>query len=188
MNTQNGEADTKIADVEELVIEEGDDAETIKTKTQEWKSKVEDNNKQLYARTKKAEGFIQDADGKWIKPPADEGKKKTDTTNSKDTMKQSDIIAIIKADIADEDIDEVVEYATLKNISVADALKSSIVKTILAENKEKRETAEGTNTDGAARGNSRVSDDNLMANARKGQMPETDEDIRRLITLKRARK
>jgi hypothetical protein len=31
---------------------------------------LEEANKKLFARTKKAEGFVQDADGKWIKKPA----------------------------------------------------------------------------------------------------------------------
>jgi hypothetical protein len=37
-------------------------------KLAEEKAKLEETNKRLYARTKEAEGFVQDADGNWVKP------------------------------------------------------------------------------------------------------------------------
>lgn len=37
-------------------------------------AKLEETNKKLYARAKEAEGFIQDANGEWVKPPKVEPK------------------------------------------------------------------------------------------------------------------
>lgn len=198
MNTNNGEGNTQIPAVEELVIEDGDDVETIKTKVAEhaqkvkdWQTKVDSENKQLYARTKKSEGF-ELVDGKWVKPSDDEGKKKKkeDTDPSEKSLNQRDLIALINAKIPEEDMDEVLQYAEFRKISVKDALESPVIKNILATKEEMRKTAEGANTGGNKRGTSKVSDETLVANADKGIMPESDDDIKRLtqIKLKQGRK
>lgn len=186
--TKNENGNSEIPTVEDLVIEDGDDAETIKTKTEAYKSKLDENNKQLFARAKKAEGFTL-IDGKWIKTATPEKKEEkpeatTETKGSKDGITQTDLYALIKAEVPEEDIDEVVEYATLKKIPVAEALKSQIVKTILADKAEQRKVAEGTDTGGGKRGNAKISDDQLVQNANKGIMPESDEDIKRLVAIR----
>lgn len=186
MNTNldaNGNAiNTEVEDVLELdEALEGDEKD-------EQVKKILDQNKQLYARTKKAEGF-ELVDGKWVKKPKTEEKKQDSTTkDSKDNLTQADLYTLIKANVPEEDLDEVIEYATLKKISVAEALKSNVVKNILATNAETRKVADGTNTDGGKRGNAKLSDTALLANADKGILPESDDDMRRLITLQRASK
>ena len=44
-------------------LKEGASPEEVK----EWADQVEQNNARLYARTKTAEGFVQDASGAWVK-------------------------------------------------------------------------------------------------------------------------
>lgn len=192
MNTNNRDENTEISAVEELVIDESWDVETIKEKTaehnekvKEWRTKVDENNKQLYARTKKAEGF-ELVDGKWVKPASPTERKPEATEPSKDKLNSLDVIAIMNSKVPEDDIEEVVEYATFKGISVAEALKSPIVKTLLAEKAEMRKTAEGANTNGGKRGNAKLSDELLLANARKGIYPESEEDMKRLTIIQRA--
>ncbi len=144
--------------------------------------KILGQNRQLYARTKKAEGFEM-RDGKWVKPEAAPAPKPKAAIEDTSKFSQSDIIAIVKADVPDEDMGEVLEYAQLKRISIKDALNSSIVKGILAEKSEQRRVAEGTSTGTTKRGNSRVSDEALLENAKKGNMPENDADLDRLVKL-----
>ena len=188
MNTNNGEGNTEIPEVEDLVIEDTDDVETIRAKTSEWKEKVSDREKKMFARTKKAEGF-ELLDGKWVKKAkADPEPTKKDEpvvtpAISKEKITHSDMIAVIKADIPEEDLDEIIDYANLKKISVREAIAAPLIKGMLAEKAEQRKTAEGTNTDGSKRGNARLSDEALVANANKGIMPESDEDISRLTRL-----
>ena len=186
MNTNNGEGNTEIPVVEDLVIEEGDTAEVIKEKTDAWKEKITETNKQLFARTKKAEGF-EFKDGKWVKAPVVvEEKKKEATTqkSSQDGLTSADVFVLVKANIPEEDIEDVAEYATLKNITIKEALASSVVKTILADKAEQRKIAEGTATgDAKKRGSGKLSDEALLSNANKGVMPESDEDMRRLSVL-----
>ena len=100
-------------------------------------------------------------------------------------LSQSDLYAIVKADVSEEDINTVKEFATLKKISVSDALKNSTLKTILREEQEIRSSANAANTGTAKRSNTEVSGDALIENARKGKLPESDADIMRLV---RARK
>lgn len=189
MNTNNGEGNTEIPEVADLVIEDGDDAETIKQKVEEhnaqvreFKTKKDESNAQLFARTKKAEGFTL-KDNKWVKEtkPTEENSGKS----SQDSLSQADLITIARSNIPDEDLPEVLEYTKLKGITVSEALKSTVVKTILAEKDEARKVAEGTNTGNARRGSAKLSDEQLIANADAGKMPESDEEIKRLITLRK---
>lgn len=202
MNTnENENGNSKIPEVEELIIDEGDDVETIKEKIEEYNLKVVErddlikkNNSQLYARTKKAEGFIL-VDGNWVKP-AKEGKKededgkqseldkKSDEKTTDSQLSQRDLMTLVREDIAEEDEEEVINYAKFRNISVSDALKSDVLKSILKDRVEKRTTADATETGAKKRGNSKLTDESIMENAsKKGELPSSDDDIRRLASL-----
>ena len=120
-------------------------------------------------RAEKAEGKLKD-----VKP----AESKTDGLTTKDT------IAIMNAKVHEDDIDEVVDYAKFKKIPVSEALKSGVVKTLLAEKAEQRTVAEATNTSGARRSSAKLTDEALMSNIRGGQLPESDADIQRALKVK----
>jgi LPS O-antigen subunit length determinant protein (WzzB/FepE family) len=101
------------------------------------------------------------------------------------SMSTRDYIALVNNKINEEDIGEVEDYAKYRGISIAEALKSSVVKTLISEKEEIRKTAQATNTSNARRGSSQVSPETLLNKARKGEVPESDEDIMKLV---RARK
>ncbi len=96
-----------------------------------------------------------------------------------------DSLALQKANIAEEDLDEVLDYAKFKKVSVAEALKSSILQTTLKQRAEERTTAEATRTGKARAGNTSLSDEQLLANAAKGELPEDEADLGRLWRLRR---
>ena len=98
-----------------------------------------------------------------------------------DNLSQNDLYALIKSDVAEEDISEVVDYAKLKKVSISEALKSNVVKTLLKEKAEERNVATASNTGTAKRSSAKTPDDVLLKNARKGEIPESDEDMKRLI-------
>lgn len=190
MNTNKfGNGDPKMPEAPvELVFDANDDVETIQTKTAEHNEAVKkyhedmDNfNKQLFARTKKAEGF-ELKDGKWVKPDAipenkDDAASKTTNRNLSD----ADLLYVSKANIHEEDLEEVLTYAKNNNVDVRKA--HEYLKPILDIRVEQRKTAETTNTEGGPRGNSRLSDETLLSNASKGILPESDEDMKRLSLL-----
>lgn len=103
----------------------------------------------------------------------------------KQDISTTDIIALTKANIHEDDIADVQEYAKFKGISIKDALNSSVVKTLLSENAEKRNVASATNTSNVRRGPAQASDEALMSKAQKGELPTNDAD---LIRLTKARK
>jgi len=65
MANENGDDITPTNDVnEDVIVEENDDVDALKEKFE----KISEQNKQLFARAKKAEGF-ELKDGEWVKPP-----------------------------------------------------------------------------------------------------------------------
>lgn len=98
-----------------------------------------------------------------------------------------DIFVLVDAKVPQDDIDEVVEYANFKKISVAEALKTPTIKSMLGEKAEQRNTALASNTKSSARGSGRITDEQLLENARKGKMPESEEDLARLFRARKAK-
>lgn len=145
---------------------------------------------EIKARLAKAEELANN-----YKIRAEKAEKKSERTETpKVAPKKSldlspvDIIAISKANIEAEDIEDVLEYARFKGIPVTEALKSSVVKATLSEKEELRKSAEATNTGSTRRGTSRISDEKLLEDARKGILPESDADLDRLTSLQVNRK
>jgi len=114
--------------------------------------------------------------------------KKQESPKNIEQLSTIDTIAIMKADIDTEDIPKVVEMAKLMNTTVAEALKTNAVRTILNEEKEQRRSAEATSVSSARRATSRVTDDMLIERAGKGIMPDNDADLQRLINARLAKK
>ena len=100
---------------------------------------------------------------------------KVTTTAKKDdnsNLSSVDTIAIIKANVHEDDIEEVIKASKLLGKSISETLKDSTFKTILNTREEERKTAEATNTNTAKPGTKQVSGDELKQNLSKGQVPE----------------
>jgi hypothetical protein len=96
-------------------------------------------------------------------------------------MTTQDLYALMENKVAHDDIQEVQEYAQLKGISIAEALKSTVVKTILSEKAEMRNIASASNVGSVKRGTSKLSDEALVQSVKKGNIPETDEEMMRYV-------
>lgn len=116
---------------------------------------------------------------------AEKGNKayKPETKNSAG-LTSKDTIAIIKADIPEEDIDEVLDYAKYKGISVSEALRTDAMRATLGIKAEQRSMANAANTGGGRRGTAKISEAVLLHQASQGFVPDNDEDIARLIRAK----
>lgn len=99
-------------------------------------------------------------------------------------LSTKDTIALMNAKVNEDDIDEIVDFAKFKGISVSEALKTDVVKTILSTKAEQRTIAEATNTGTSRRSSAKVSDESLVANASAGKLPESDDEIERLLRAK----
>jgi hypothetical protein len=122
---------------------------------------LEQKNKQLFERLKKQ------PEPKPKPEPAQDG------------LSTRDVVYLAKADIHDDDVDEVLDYAKLKGISVGKA--HEYLKPVLDVRKEQRTTASAANTGPARRGASKATAEALLDNARAGKLPESDDDIARLV-------
>lgn len=134
----------------------------------------------------------QIAENQKIRAEKAEAKLKSGTSTGKGETSKSaelsafDLIAVAKANLSEDALKEAMEYAKFKKISVSEAIKAPAVKAIIADIEEKQRTAEATNMGTARRGSVKISDDSLLDNARKGILPDSDADLKRLIALRRA--
>jgi len=155
--------------------EEEEDTDLLKQKNQE-----------LYEQLKKSKGFIRDKKtGKWVKKEQPKPEKEVEGTGD---ITKTELYSLVKANVPDEDVNEVTIYARSHSISVTEALKLPEVKAILKVKQEYRTTQEASNTGSSRRGSSKISDDMLLEQANKGIMPDTEEDMVRLIKARREAK
>lgn len=167
-------SDETVTDNEEYISDESDDT-------------VEDNQVDVSELQKKL---------KTIEAQKEHWRKKATTQTqapkqeqSVDSLSSKDLLSLMKAEVNEDDIDDVVEYATFKKISIADALKTSTVKAIIAEKNEYRKTAELSNTSNVRKGVSKVSDDTLVRKLNDGEVPSIgSEDAERLFWARRGGK
>jgi LPS O-antigen subunit length determinant protein (WzzB/FepE family) len=176
---------------ENVVADNSNTAEEVVLETTEETTpeNVEENVDEVKAKLAKAEEL---ANNYKIRAEKAEKLAKTVKVEAKpepskpQSMSTRDYIALVNSKINEEDIVEVEDYAKYKGISIADALKSSVVKTLLSEKEEIRKTAQATNTSNARRGSSQVSPETLLAKARKGDVPDSDDEIQKLIRSRKA--
>jgi len=166
-------------DTEEEVVEVEDTQEEVELEeeqeqedTTDWKSEAEKER----ARADKAERTIMKAK-----------EKKEVQAQSKDSVVHnlSDSVAILNAKVHEDDIERVERYAKSEGMSIKDALKDPELKAILALREENRNTAVATNTSNSRRGSAKTTAETLVANASQGKLPDSDEDIARLVAAKR---
>lgn len=169
-NILNSQEEADLDTASEENNEEQDDSEDVETiKSELQKAKELAQNYKI--RAEKAE---RAAKGSKESHPQKQASKA-------DALSTQDLYALMENKVASEDIQEVQEYAQLKGISISEALKSSVVKTILSEKSEMRNVASASNVGSAKRGSSKLSDEALIANVKKGIVPESDEDIMRYV-------
>lgn len=170
---------------EEEIIDSTNDTDTTENDTQETEGQetdsqetesIEDLKKKIQTLEHQKEHFKKKAE-KVVDT-------KSEPTKSNE-LSTIDVIALSKSNIDTEDIEDVIEYAKFKKISVAEAIKSNVVKTILADKMEMRKVASATNT-GSTRRNNALTDAQIISNADKGNLPK-DTDDEAIAKLARAR-
>ena len=164
----NEELDSQNQETEEVLNTEEVEETVADTETED-KPKYTESEMKSYARAKKAE-----AEARQLKKELDALKAPKESSEKQDAqLTPMDAIMLSKSNITEkEDIEEVVAFANFKKISISDALKNNTVKAILAEKSEQRATAEATNTGAARRGSNKLTDEQVLANAEKGKLPD----------------
>lgn len=168
----NEELDSQNQPVEETVNTEV--VEDSSLEESEDLNALQEKNKKLFERAKKAE-----AEAKLLKAERTkaEDQVKANPSEKQDGLTPVDLYALIDAKVPQDDIEIVSDYANFKGISVAEAVKSSVMKTELAQRLEMRKTAEVTNTGSGKRTTAKVSDETLLDKARKGEFTDDVEAL-----------
>ena len=179
---ENNIDDADILNSEEVVTPEDDEPKELGLPADpvEVEPKDEDNadaealkqrNQELYEQLKKAKGFKRDVKtGKWVKP---EPKAEVEVQGTGDITK-TELYSLVKANVPDEDVNEVAIYARSHKITVTEALKMPEVKSILKVRDEYRKTAEAANTRNARYGASKPSDEQMLAEIADGKLPDAN--------------
>lgn len=175
METIDSQNDTEVT--ENTNEESVDNTETEETDV-DIEAEVKKATAPLYARMKKAEEEAREAKAKLAQTSG-----KTDKTSAE--LSQKDVIYLAKSDIHDDDMDEVLKYASKSGVSVKEA--HEYLKPILAVKNEQRQTALAANVGTSKRGSGKISGDVLLDKARKGDLPTNDDDIDRLIQARKGK-
>ena len=160
------------ANIDESIDTEAEQEAEIDYKAEYEKTKQIAENQKV--RAEKAEAKLKN------NAPTGRGE-----TSKTDTLSPMDLIAITKANLDEEALKEAMDYAKYKKISVAEAIKSPAVKATIQLIEENKRVSEASNTGSARRGTSKISDETLIENARKGILPESDADTRRLVQIRK---
>ena len=168
-------------DTTEEVVKTDEVEETDDQTGNEDLETLQEKNKRLFERAKKAEAEAKLLKAERLKK---EEQAKVATPVAKPSEKQDaqltplDAIMLSKANITEaDDIEELVKYANFRGITVKDALKDKTALTILRDRAEMRQTAEATNTGNARRGSSKVSDEQILADVNEGKFPTDPEAL-----------
>lgn len=125
-------------------------------------AELEEKNKQLFERAKKAEAA-----------------KKAEPSN--DNLSTKDVLALTEAKVSSQDFDEVVRVAQILGKPVSEALQDKTLKTILETRAEERRSAAATNTGRSPRGTSTQSGADLLRRAETtGEVPDSADGLRAL--------
>jgi len=80
-----------------------------------------------------------------------------------------DQMALMNAKVHEDDVEEVMDYAKYKGISLTEALKSPVIQATIKDRMEHRQTASATNTQGSKRTPARLSDEDVIAKFNEGK-------------------
>ena len=122
---------------------------------------------QNFERAKKAEDELR----KLKKEPPQKEKKENGLV-----LSPKDNLALIRDEVEDEDLDEVLDYARFKKVSVSEALKLPLLKARLAELKQERATALATQTKGGNKGVKKETGEAILERAHQQNLPSEEDD------------
>lgn len=161
---------TQDTDVElDIDLDDNDEDENV-----DWKA-IALKNQKAYKDQKTRAEIAEGKANKTVKPNAQT------QSDAPITLTVKDGFALAKANVADEDIDDVLEYANFKKISVAEALKTNVVKNMLSEKEEFRNSQNASTTTTARRGTPKVNDSTILENAKNGKLNDSEDDIKALF-------
>src|SRR3990167_9047742 len=173
MSAEDTVAETQTEPTEEVVNTEAVEETTTEVSTEDAPEYTE-HEKKMFERAKKAE-----AEAKALK--AELGKLQPKPQPTGDQLSQKDLLAVVRENVHDEDLPDIEAYAKIQKVSVADALKTSFVKSLRREREEERKSSQVANAGGSKRTTSKPTDDQLLSGAHK---PKNDDEWKALVKVR----
>jgi hypothetical protein len=166
-NTENLDSSTEELENTNSSNSEEVTADAPEQEAGETKAEFTEREKQYYARIKKLEGELKEA-------------KKTKTEKTVDTgnLSQTDLLALAKLDIHEDDLDDVIKWAKNDGVSVREAYTS--YKPMLDTRSQQRQTAQATEVK-SARGKKPETNEAIIEKASSGDLKPTEENIAALV-------
>ena len=180
-NVEEKEEETQEETIDESE-EETQDEETSEEESEESIEQHSDESLEDY-KARIAQLERENKTLKIQKAKARQKKAEPKQSSNNGTLSNEDVIAIARSNIHDDDIQTVREYAQFRKISIKEALNDSVVKSIIDKNESKRKAGNASNMGNSKRGQAKVSEEVLLEQARKGEMPD-ESDLDRLIASK----
>lgn len=168
MNEENGEQETLNPEVE--------------TTTEENTAETQENVEEVKARLAKAEELANNYKIRAEKAEKEFKAVRPEVKENESILTTKDVLTLTSEGITqEEDVDFAEKWARFNSKSVSEAIKDPIFKSVLNTRREERTTALATQTRGGARGVAKVSGEDLIVRARKGELSENDEDIQKMV-------
>lgn len=158
----------------------------VEITTEETTEETQEEQVDWEAKAKKAEELAQN-----YKIRAEKAEKAIKAPKENETPKNEISLKDYKAlsDVHEEDIEDLVEYASFKKISLAEAKKTDFVKSLLEKKAEQRQVALSANINGSRRvANKDTGVEILQKFEKTGQLPESDDEIAKLAKAQFERK
>src|SRR3990167_2547560 len=158
-----------------------EEVEALKTSIAENEVKTaEDREAQSKKDRELAENYKIRAEKAEKKAKGEKGEGDNKPEPKADGLSSKDAIAIARANVHEDDVDELVEFAQFKKISISDAVKHKTWQTLSTERGEERRSAEVANTKRQTGHVSKVTGDTLLEKARRGEAVD-EKDVDKLV-------
>ena len=113
--------------------------------------------------------------------PKEEKKSVKEENSTESSLSPADIIALTKADIDTDDIQEVIDYAKYRKVSIKEAINDPILASILEKKNEKRQSAKAMNTRSGRGKVQKLTPEQVLEKAKRGELPEPGSEEAELL-------
>lgn len=161
------EEEVRATIIAEYGFDETDDAERIDKLTQK---EIENHKKLSSAIGQKIKH--REAAAELAKKIPQTEPKVVPSDKKDDELSTKDLYALMSANVPQDDVEEVVRAAKILGKSISEALKDLTVQTVLKTREEYRTTADARNVATVRPGSKKVTDEEVLAKAANGEIPE----------------
>lgn len=105
-------------------------------------------------------------------------------TSTRADMSPADLVAVMNAGVHQDDMERVERFAISEGLSIREAVANPELKAILDVRSEQRQTAVASNVENVRAGSSKMSGEALVNRAKKGDIPNSPDEIEALVAEK----